>query len=123
MRNYLKNKVDANQKDIVDDIRRMGGKVELLGDPVDLFGWLPGKFWGFIEVKMPGSKAKYTRIQLLWIANTQLPVAIVKSSDEAMDFLQTGHGLTQKQKDAIAGFLLYNPAKFFTPSEIDPLLH
>jgi hypothetical protein len=123
MKRYTRQKTDANQTEIVEDIRRQGAKVEILGDPLDLLAWLPssGKF-GLIEVKIDGSKAVYTREQLMWIANTGLPVVIVKTSHQAMRFLETGEGVTQKQKDSLAAFLFRDKAKRFTPKIIEGVL-
>jgi hypothetical protein len=123
MKNYRKAKVDANQKTIVDDLRKQGVRVEILGDPVDLFVWLPKYSWGFMEVKIIGSQAKYTRSQLLWMANTAFPVAIAHTTDEAMDFVRTGCGLSLPQKNALSAFTMRNSDKFYTPKEIYGVLN
>jgi len=123
MKNFRKAKIDANQKPIVDHLQKHGAKIEILGNPVDLFAWLPRFHWGFIEIKIIGSRAIYTRPQLLWIANTSIPVCIAHTGDEAMLFLQTGIGVSQEQKDGLTGFLLRNADSRFQPSAIDEILN
>lgn len=101
--NKYRGKRDANHKAVADHLRAYGVEVNEVLDPLDLLCEYKG-FVGFCEVKVNG-KSTYTRTQLDFIANTKIPVAIVKDGGEAMRFLKTKQGLAQKQKDALAGFL------------------
>lgn len=114
---------DRNAAGIIAEIRKRGVEVEEIFQPLDLLAWLPNKFWGLVEIKMPGSQAKWTRKQIEFISRTRLPVTIVTNADEAMLFLKTGEGLTQAGKDSLAAFLIKNSEKkFFTPAEIQKVL-
>lgn len=102
---YYKRHLDTNHKTVVTHLRGHGVEVIEILDPLDLLCHFQ-HFTGLIEVKKPNSSAVYTRRQIEFIANTRMPVAIVKQADEAFEFMKTGLGLSQKQKDALAGFLL-----------------
>ena len=122
MKLYRKTKIDANQKAIVDHIEGHGGRVIVLGDPVDLLGHWKG-FTGLIEAKVSG-RSTYTRKQLRWIAESgPIPVAIVKNGDEAMRFLQTRRGLSQEQKNWIAIFLVGNPGDKWNGEKIEKVIN
>lgn len=114
---------DRNAPDIISELLKRGAEVEEIFQPLDLLASLPTKFWGLLEIKMPGSQAKWTRKQIDFISRTRLPVAIVTNADEAMLFLKTGEGLAQAGKDALAAFLIKNrEKKFFTAAEINAVL-
>jgi len=116
-------KLDANHRAVVSELRQRGIEVVEIMEPVDLVVAKNG-FSGFLELKIEGSKANFTRTQLTFIAGTKIPVAIAKSVPDALRFLETGIGLSQTQKDALAGILAKNPAqKLWTANTIERLLN
>jgi hypothetical protein len=116
-------KLDANHKAVVAELRQRGIEVVEIMEPVDLVVAKNG-FSGFLELKIEGSKANFTRTQLAFIAGTRIPIAIAKSVPDALRFLETGIGLSQTQKDALAGILAKNPAqKLWTANTIERLLN
>lgn len=126
MRSYAAfNHRDANHKPIVSEMRQRGLVVEEILQPLDLLVWDPagyGNAFTLMEIKMPGSRARWTRKQLEFIASTRLPVAIVTNIDEAYQAAHWQVRLTQPQKDRLAGFLIRHSDKFFQPSEIEKVL-
>lgn len=123
MRSYAAfNHKDGNHRGIVSELESRGVEVVELMQPVDLLARL-GDFVAFLEVKQPGSRARWTRTQLQFIANTRFPVGIVTSADEAWQVLTGGKALlTLGQKDRIQVFLMKTNDKFFTPKEIAEVL-
>lgn len=115
---------DANHKPIADELTKRGVDV----DDLSAIGKFPDllcryrKFGGFIEIKIPGSRTTYQRLQLKWISETTWPVAIVTNAEDAMRFLETGEGLTRKQKDALAAFLVQDKADKWHPAAIERVL-
>lgn len=101
---YYKIKRDANHKVVADYLTRFGVEVVEIFDPVDLLCHRQ-HMTALIEIKKPDSNAIYTRKQIEFIANTRMSIAIVETGEEAFEFMKTGIGLNQKQKDALAGFL------------------
>lgn len=102
-------KLDANHAGIVRELRRRGVEVVELFEPVDLFCRI-GAAWAFCEIKVPGSRAAFTRAQLTWIAATRMPVIVATDADQVIERLRGGGVVGQKQKDALAAFLLREPA-------------
>lgn len=113
--------LDANHKEICSALRARGVEVVEIMQPVDAVCCWRG-FVGFVEIKVPGSRANYTRPQLEFIAGTRAPVCIAKDAEGAMRFLETGEGLTRRQKDALAAFLAAAPGKLFHPAAIERVL-
>lgn len=123
MRSYAAfNHKDANHKEIADALRKQGVEVVEIMQPLDLLARYRGQTV-FIEVKRPGSRAKWTRPQLQFIADTRFPVCVATDAAAAWQVMHTGCGaLMQLQKDRLAGFLLRNNERFFTPKEIADVL-
>lgn len=121
MIDYRKNKLDGNHKAIVDHLQRHGVLVEQIMQPVDIVGYYRG-FAGFGEIKVPGSAAKFTRVQLKWIVSTPWPVAFLHSCDEALAFYTTGKGLTENQKYRLRQMLDGSKASTFTPAAVGTAL-
>jgi hypothetical protein len=111
---------DKNHSSITDELRRQGVEVIDILQPLDTLCRLHD-FVAFIEFKVPGSDACYTRKQLQFIAGTQMPVAVATDATQAMRFLKTQEGLTQANKDRLAGHLLKTTKQKFTPKEIETL--
>lgn len=120
--NFLKTKTDANQAEIVRELRARGVEVEIVGKPVDLL--IFKKLYAFIEIKVSGSKACYTRPQLLFMARTRGPVAICKTAAAALLFAESPHscGLTNAQKNNLLAFLKFNVKPRYQPDEIETVL-
>ena len=117
-----KKKTDVNQSEIVKYLRAFGVWVEVVsgaGRLTDLIVYKSEP--AFLEVKVEGSKAVYTKIQLQFIADCKPPVGIVKTKEDALAFASNprGLGLSQKQKDGLTGLILRNAGKQrFTPKEV-----
>ena len=73
----------------------------------------------FIEIKMPGSGARYTRKQLEFIRDKRrFDVAIVTSKEGALFALQNRQFLTNQDRDRLAGLLIRSDKKLFTPKQV-----
>lgn len=116
------NHKDANHKEIADALRKQGVEVVEIMQPLDL---LVRRYdiVSFVEIKRPGSNAKWTRPQLQFIASTAFNVIVATDAEAVMYFFRNHRGsVVQRQKDRLAGFLLRNNDKFFTPKEIAEVL-
>lgn len=127
MRYRAKVKLDANHKEICDFLKQHWIEVVDLssaGELPDLLIRNRGAEVGFLEIKVEGSKAKWTRTQLQFIANTKLNVQIAKTPSEALHYAQNiyHNSLLDGQKNKLAGFLATNADKFFQPSVIEKVL-
>jgi hypothetical protein len=110
-------KRDQNHTSLVRDLRSQGVEVREMMLPLDLLTYLHEMVW--VEVKMPGSRACYTRTQLQFCADTRMPILIAKDATEAINALKQRAYLSQKQKDNIAGMLIRSAKDKFTPNEVD----
>jgi hypothetical protein len=117
---YLKNKRDGNNKKVVDWLRDHGCQVDQFKEPLDLLVWRHGSV-AWVEVKMPGSQAKFTRKQLEYIADTKHNVVIATSPEEALGSMREKRWLSQRQKDGLSAMLIFadKDKDIFTPREID----
>ena len=115
---------DKGHAEIIDELKKHGVEVvdcsKVGGIPDLLVKWRDQV--SFIEIKVPGSKAKWYFDQLRFIADTRFSVGIAKSPSEAILALQERLFLTSKQKDSIAGMLLVSPKKYYTPREVETAL-
>lgn len=118
---YHKTKYDANHKEVAAHLRRVGVDVLELMKPLDLLCHRKGET-AFVEVKIPGSAAKWTKTQLRFIADTKFNVLVAKSGDEASRKLRDRQYLSQRHKDSIAALLALNGKDYYTPSEIGQIL-
>ena len=76
-------KVDGNQQEIVDALRKIGCEVMVIGTPVDLLcGYRARNF--LLEVKRPGEKPR-TKAQRDFLASWKGQVRIVESAEEAIE--------------------------------------
>ncbi len=83
-------KVDGNQQEIVDALRRIGCRVEVIGCPVDLLvGYRARNF--LFEVKRPGEKPR-TKKQKQFLRDWSGQVRIVESAEEALDVVTLAYG-------------------------------
>jgi hypothetical protein len=76
-------KVDANQAEIVDALRRIGVAVEVIGKPVDLL-ICHRATTALMEVKNRDGGDRLTKDQVEFIARWPGVVHVVRSVDEAM---------------------------------------
>lgn len=114
-------KLDANHVQVCTEARQQGVDVVELLQPLDTVCHLAG-YVSFVEIK--GSKRTvFTRDQLDFISKTKFPVALVRSSAELVEAMKERKCLTQKDKDAIAGFLATNELKLWHGEMIERLLN
>jgi hypothetical protein len=128
--NRPKVKLDANHAEITDylrdhrflveDFSASGGKVDLFVSNRELSAF------GFLEIKVETSRARYTKAQLKWVSGTPFNIAFVKNKEQALEFALNPRekGLTQAQKDRLSGLLLLNRGKaIFLPSEVEKAIY
>lgn len=113
-------KLDANHVEICTEARQRGVDIVELLQPVDCIAHFDG-YVSFIEIKVEG-QATYTRDQLKFISETRFPVAIVKNTPELMQVMKKRQGLSQMQKDALAGFLALNKGTKWNHQKIERIL-
>jgi hypothetical protein len=118
---HLKTKFDANHKSVASHLRRIGYDVLELMQPLDLLVTKAGTAC-FVEIKVPGSRARYTRTQLQFVASTRFNVIVAYSGEDAANKLRERRYLTQPQKDRLAALLAIEPRDFYTPATVDELL-
>lgn len=76
-------RIDDNQPEIVDALRRAGVSVEIVGKPVDLLLWSPKNGLMLMEVKNPDG-GRLTKDQVEFIARWPGPVPVVETIEEAV---------------------------------------
>lgn len=120
--------LDANHKEICDVLRQTGAEVVELADKgkgaPDILINFRGAV-GFLEIKTDSSASNFKRSQIKFASETRFNVSFCKTADEARQFAQNPaqRGLTQKQKDKLAAFLIQNPKpKQFSANTIYKLL-
>lgn len=118
---------DANHKDVQQHLERNGCEVidcSGIGGIVDLLVYHPSKGACFIEVKIPGSRAAFTKVQLKWISTTIWPVSIVKDKESALDFVMTGRGrLTDSEKHRLGVLAATTTAEQVRPDAVERILN
>lgn len=112
---------DKNHAEVRDHLRKHGVEVVEIFDPLDLLCFYRG-LTALVEVKPKRRDATYTRRQMKFIAETNIPVTIAKDGEAAMEFLQTKKGLTAAQKRSLTFLLLSDPSKTFRPVAIEKAL-
>lgn len=78
-------KVDLNQAEIVEALRKCGCSVVVIGDPVDLLVGHGARNF-LIEVKRPGEKPR-TQKQKDFLQNWRGQVRICETAEEAIDLV------------------------------------
>jgi hypothetical protein len=114
---YLKNKKDANHSQVLNYLRVHGCEVHEFRTPLDSLVWRNG-IVAWVEIKVPGSRACFTRQQLQYISSTRHNVVIATSPEEALMAMREKQWLSQKMKDGIAGMLIFSPKSKFTPADV-----
>ena len=117
----IRDQRDGNHADIVNALRGCGIEVIETERPVDALVFNETQA-GWIEIKTEARNATIRRSQLEFIAKTKMPVALVKTPDEALKFAKTMEGLSQRQKDALAVFLMKDKGKAFHPAKVEGIL-
>ena len=74
-------RVDANQAEIVEALRRIGARVYLIKWPCDALVAYRGRWIG-LEIKAPGGRL--TKDQVKLIAECDAPVHVVQTPEEAV---------------------------------------
>ncbi len=97
---FAPDKKDANHREIVESLKAYNYDVLEIRSPVDLAifnnGWS-----GLCEIKT--DTTEYKRIQLETAVNyPRIPIAYVKTVNEALHFVKTGKGITEDQRQRIA---------------------
>lgn len=79
---------------------------------------------GFMEIKDDRQGTNFTRMQLSFIAACKPPVQICRTKETALAFAEKPfeRGLSQKQKDALAGLLIRNTSKLIASSVVEKLI-
>lgn len=114
-------KRDANHKEVMGHLRRCGVDVIEILKPLDLLCHRQS-VTSFVEVKLPGSAAKWTAVQLRFISETRFNVIVAKSGESALESIRNRRFVSQAQKDCLAALLCLEPKKVYTPKEIDVIL-
>jgi hypothetical protein len=122
---YLKVKRDTNHMEVLRHLRRLGYEVldmAHVGTVPDLLATKKGEV-AWIEVKIPGSRARWGSSQISFIASTRFNVIVAYSGEDAALKLRERRYLTQPQKDRLAALIAIEPREFYTPAAVDELLN
>jgi hypothetical protein len=74
-------RVDSNQQEIVDALRKVGVKVEIVGKPLDLLLWCRG-VTSFMECKT--ADGRFTKEQVEFMASWPGVIHVAHSPEEAV---------------------------------------
>lgn len=111
-----RDKRDSNHSDIVKAIQ---GLVEVIQieRPLDLLVYDPvTDTTGWIEIKTLSRSAEIKSGQLHFIANTKMRTQVVKTPQEAIDFVTDWNGMTDEEKARIGKWLEGNKDKGVHPA-------
>lgn len=125
MKPRYKTKLDANHAEIKNYLEEFGVEVidcSASGELPDLLIFdKHGLAW--LEVKIVGSNACFTKPQLQFIAKTKSPVGIVKTKEEAIAYSRTRAGLLSPQAKYRLGVLAETTkTKLITPTAVDAMI-
>jgi hypothetical protein len=97
-------RIDANQQEIVDGLRKFGAKVWIIGRPVDLLVLHRRKFY-VMEIKDPAkppSERRLTDAQVEFFTECgDAPVRIITTLIEAIDFIQEKKFVTYQEARSV----------------------
>jgi len=110
---------DSNHGEIVAFLRSSGIEVIETERPLDILIRRDDGICGFAEIKTMARNATIYRSQIEFMADTQMPVQIVKCEGEALIFAESMQGLSQKEKDALGVLLTQDKAKKWHPAAIE----
>lgn len=77
-------RVDANQQEIVDGLRKLGISVEIIEEPLDCLIWHRGEY-ALLEIKTPGGRL--TKAQVEFIQRWPGRIHIAESLTEAIELI------------------------------------
>lgn len=100
-------RVDTNQQDIIDEAKRLGADVEVIGQPVDLLVEVCGLnfLW---EVKRPNHH-KWTIAQVRFLDRWKGGVATIETLQDVRDFIERVHRTFTCSRDATCSMRLLFP--------------
>jgi hypothetical protein len=113
-------KRDGNHRAVSEHLRKCGTEVLELLKPLDLL-CKRGDTTAFVEVKLPGSAAKWTAVQLRFLAYTKFNVIVAKSGEQALRDMRDKRFVSQRSKDGIAALLAIEPRDYYTPKMVEKL--
>lgn len=113
--------LDKNHRPIMKELQQQGIEVVEVFKPLDMLVFRQG-FTGWVEVKKPNSSSVFTRPQIVFMAATRMPVVIAHEAMDVIAFIKAGVGLSQRQKDALAAFLLKDDRKQWHHQLIERIL-
>jgi hypothetical protein len=127
MRPRFKKSLDANHNDVKGHLEENGCEVidcSAIGGIVDLLVYYPPKsLTTFLEVKIPGCRAAFTKPQLRWISGTRWPVRIVTDKHEALEFATTLKGqLSEGHKHRLRVLADTTKAEQVRPDAVEKVL-
>lgn len=122
MRRFVKQIRDGNHKQLVEYLKKHGIEVIETYRPLDCLVFNPALGAGWMEVKTEARNAPVQLTQIKFMAFTKMPVAFVKTEDEALDFGRTLNGLSQKQKDSLAVFARTATKAQYHPAVVERVL-
>ena len=121
MRRFNAESRDANHKEIVDHVRGHGFEVIETFRPLDCLVF--NERAGWMEIKTTARNSQVMLTQIQFMATTNMPVAFVKTQDEALHFAKTFEGITEKQKQNLAMFAATAKFKKYHPAVIERVLN
>jgi hypothetical protein len=86
-------KIDSNQPEIVAALRQIGATVQSISE---IGGGCPDLLVGFrgenflLEVKVPGSERRMTRLEVQWLEDWRGTAAVVSTVEQALDIIGAG---------------------------------
>lgn len=122
MRRFNSESRDGNHAQIVGYLRGYDIEVIETFRPLDLLIFNEDERAAWIEVKTTKRNAPIKMTQIKFMATTKMPVAFVKTEDEALEFARTLNGITEKQKKDLATFCETATRKQYHPAVIERVL-
>jgi hypothetical protein len=116
-----KDNPDKNAGEIRAFLSSHGIEVIRINQPLDCLVF-NGEQAGWLEIKTEDKDAKVKRSQIKFMSETNMPCAFAKNEGEALIFAETMQGLTPRDKDRLAAFLVRNQAKEWRMSVIEKVL-
>lgn len=100
-------RVDTNQQDIIDEAKRLGADVEVIGQPVDLLVEICGLnfLW---EVKRP-AKSEWTVAQIRFLKRWKAGVTTMETKRDVRDFIERVRRTFACPRDATCSMRLLFP--------------
>ncbi len=113
---------DGNHKAVVEFVEAYGFEVVETFRPLDCLVFNRELGAGWIEIKTEKRNAAIQTTQIRFMAKTRMPVAFVKTGEEALEFAKTLCGITSRQKDNLAVFLRDATRTQYHPAVVERVL-